>query len=131
MLQPGATCQVKSMLTNCGAAATAQCVYCARNFCRKHGEVLDDGYEVCMRKACVTKKRDLVLHLEYKDGVLDRNRQRLCGIEVCVTEIQVQCNRCKGYFCVVHTQPWLETVTEKPERTCAHCLDRLPIWEQE
>jgi predicted nucleic acid binding AN1-type Zn finger protein len=131
MLEPGATCQVKSVLTTCGATATAQCVYCARAFCPKHGEVLEDGYEVCTRKPCLTKKRDLTVHLTYKSAVLERNRQRLCGIHVCVTELQVQCNRCRGYFCAAHTQPWLETVTEKPERTCAHCLGRRSIWELE
>lgn len=119
------------MLTTCGATATAQCVYCGRPFCPKHGEVMDDGYEVCTRKVCVTKKQDLAVHLVYKEAVLQRNLQRLCGVEVCEVEIQVQCNRCKGYFCLTHTQPWLETVTEKPERTCAHCLERRPIWEKE
>jgi predicted nucleic acid binding AN1-type Zn finger protein len=131
MLQPGAVCQIKGVLTNCGAAATAQCVYCGRTFCPKHGEVMDDGYEVCTRKSCITKKQDLTVHLSYKETVLLRNLQRSCGIEVCGAEIQVQCNRCKGYFCLGHTQPWLETVTEKPERTCAHCLERRPIWDQE
>jgi hypothetical protein len=131
MLHARAGCQIKGVLTACGATATAQCVYCGRNFCAKHGEVMDDGYEVCTRKPCITKKQDLIVHLAYKEGVLQRNLQRYCGLEICETEIQVQCNRCKGYFCLVHTRPWLETVTEKPERTCAHCLERRPIWDQE
>lgn len=92
---------------------------------------MEESYEVCTRKVCVTKKRDLQVHLVYKSVVLERNLQRLCGIEVCETEIQVQCNRCRGYFCVSHTQPWLQTVTEKPERTCSHCLQRRSIWDQE
>lgn len=131
MLEAGATCQIKGMLASCGATATAQCVYCARTFCPKHGEIDDDGYEVCSRKPCILKKKDLQVHLVYKSVVLERNLTRACGIEVCVTEIQVQCNRCKGYFCTSHTRPWLETVTDKPERTCAHCLQRRPIWDQE
>jgi len=128
---PGAICQIKSVLTACGAGAIAQCVYCGRTFCPKHGEVMEDGYEVCTRKACSTKKRDLVVHLTYKNAVLERNLQSLCGIEICETQLQVQCNRCKGYFCIIHTQPWLETITEKPERTCGHCLGRRSIWDQE
>ena len=131
MLEANATCQVKGMLTACGAKATAQCVYCGRTFCSKHGEIMKDSYEVCTRKICVTKKQDLQVHMLYKDAVLQRNLERLCGIEACDTALQVQCNRCKGYFCSSHTRPWLETVTEKPERTCAHCLHRLPLWEQE
>ena len=131
MLEHRATCQIKGMLTACGATATAQCVYCARTFCPKHGEVLPDAYEVCVRKVCVQKKEELRGHLAYKALVLDRNLQRLCGIEVCETEMRVSCNRCKGYFCVAHTQAWLETVTDKPERTCAHCLDRRALWERE
>jgi predicted nucleic acid binding AN1-type Zn finger protein len=131
MLLPNATCQIKGMLTTCGATATAQCVYCGRTFCPKHGEVMDDSYEVCTRKACVEKKHDLQVHMTYKSLVLNRNRERLCGIEVCQTEFAVQCNRCRGYFCIVHTQPWLETVTEKPERTCGHCLQRRTIWDHD
>ena len=119
------------MLTTCGAAATAQCVYCGRAFCPKHGEIMADNYEVCTRKACVIKKNDLQVHMTSKSTVLEYNLQRICGIDVCESEIQVQCNRCKGYFCAQHTQPWLETVTEKPERTCKHCLQRRPIWDQE
>lgn len=131
MLTPNATCQIKGMLTTCGATATAQCVYCGRTFCPKHGEIMEESYEVCTRKSCVIKKQDLQVHMAYKSTVLEYNLQRICGIDVCEQEIQVQCNRCKGYFCVKHTQPWLETVTEKPERTCKHCLTRRPIWEQE
>ena len=131
MLLPGAVCQVKGVLTACGAVATAQCVYCGRAFCPKHGAVMDDGYEVCARKPCTTKKQELQLHLAYKSAVLERNLQRLCGLDVCEIDIQVQCNRCRGYFCVRHTQPWLETVTEKPERTCTHCLARRPLWDSD
>ena len=131
MLKDGATCQIKGMLTACGATATAQCVYCGRAFCHKHGEIMDDNYEVCSRKVCIEKKQELRVHLVYKGLVLERNLQRLCGIEVCEAEIQMQCNRCRGYFCGVHTRPWLETVTEKPERTCRHCLERRTLWERE
>ena len=131
MLLPGSTCQIKGKLTLCRARATAQCVYCGRAFCSRHGEVMADAYEVCSRKPCVEKKQELRTHLLYKQAVLERNLLRLCGVTVCQDHIQVQCNRCKGYFCAAHTRPWLETVTEKPERTCAHCLQRRPIWERE
>jgi hypothetical protein len=131
MLEHGARCQIKGMISACGATATAQCVYCGRPFCHKHGEVMDDGYEVCTRKICVEKKQELRVHMVYKGFVLERNRGRQCGIEVCETEFQVQCSRCRGYFCLGHTTPWLETVTEQPERTCAHCLRRRPLWERE
>jgi hypothetical protein len=131
MLEANATCQVKGAIKACGATATAQCVYCARTFCAKHGEVMEDGFEVCSRKVCTAKKEDLHVHLTYKAFVLERNLERLCGISECETSFQVQCNRCRGYFCVTHTRAWLETVTEKPERTCSHCLERRPIWEKD
>jgi hypothetical protein len=131
MLEVHGTCQMRGHLTTCGARAEAQCVYCGRTFCHKHGEIMDHSYEVCTRKACVAKKQDLQVHLAYKASVQAQNQERLCGIEACETEMQSRCNRCKGYFCMGHTQPWLETVTEKPERTCSHCLARRPVWDQE
>jgi hypothetical protein len=131
MLEPGAKCEIKGLLTTCGSLATAQCVYCGRPFCPKHGEVLEDGAEVCTRKNCVAKKEDLVVHLQYKEEVLTRNLGRVCGLHMCEVEIQVQCRRCKGYFCRDHTMPWTETVTDRPERICAHCVERRAIWERE
>lgn len=128
---PGAKCQIKSMLTNCGAKASAMCVYCGRPFCERHGEVLEDGAEVCTRKNCVAKKENLAVHMVYKQAVLERNLQRRCGIDVCETAIEVRCDRCKGYFCRAHTRPWTETITERPERTCRHCVERRPVWERE
>lgn len=119
------------MLTNCGVPATAMCIYCGRSFCGRHGVVLPDGGEVCNRKPCVAKKDDLAVHLRYKAAVYDRNMQQLCGLDVCTQEIQVRCNRCKGYFCLSHTAPWVETITDLPERTCQHCFERRPIWTRE
>lgn len=132
MLEAGTTCAVKSVLTSCGANATAQCVYCGRPFCDKHGEVMDDGYEVCTRKPCVTKKQDLAVHLLYKQSVLVRNRERLCGLEVCVEEFERQCRRCRGYFCRVHIRMSQEVVPEgEPSTECVHCQERRSIWDRD
>jgi hypothetical protein len=127
-------CEVKGFLSSCGAAAAAQCVYCARPFCDRHGEVLEDGQEVCSRKFCVAKKDDLVKHFAYKEAVLVRNRQRLCGVEVCKSNFVGQCSRCKGYFCEKHAfpsdEPAVETQSGAPQavRQCKHCEKRRPIW---
>lgn len=123
---------MKGLLTQCGAEATAQCVYCARPFCERHGVVLDDGHEVCTRKNCVAKKDDLARHLEYKAFVLRRNSERLCGIEICVEELAAQCRRCRGYYCKEHVRLSEEVVPEgQPATECRHCRERRPIWIKE
>lgn len=120
------------MLTACGSRATAQCVYCGRPFCPRHGEAMPDGYEVCTRKNCVAKKEELALHLMYKESVFLRNREWLCGIEVCVREVATQCRRCRGYFCRVHLKMAEDVVPEnQPSTECHHCRERRAIWERD
>ena len=124
------------MLSKCGAESHAQCVYCARPFCSRHGVVLEDGMEVCSRKYCVAKREDLARHLVYKEAVLVRNRERLCGLEACDKSFVGQCNRCKGYFCQKHApvsdEPPVESQSGTPQtvRQCRHCERRRPIWSR-
>ena len=123
---------MKGLISQCGAEATAQCVYCARPFCRRHGFILDDGHEICTRKNCVAKKEDLERHLEYKAFVLQRNRGRLCGIEICVEEFVAQCRRCQGYYCRGHLLLSEEVAPEgQPSTECRHCRERRPIWTRD
>ncbi|HEX5368791.1 MAG TPA: hypothetical protein VFY10_05175 [Dehalococcoidia bacterium] len=137
MAHRGTACAIRGLLSSCGAEVQGTCVYCGRAFCKDHGVVLPNGEEVCSRKNCVAKRDDLARHLEYKDAVLLRNRQRLCGIESCGNEFAGQCARCKGYFCkkhaVISDDPALEA--EVPighlAHVCKHCQARRAIWLKE
>jgi hypothetical protein len=129
------TCQLKKRpFSVCGADSIGLCQYCARRFCNKHGEVLDDGQEICTRRFCIAKRNDLVRHLAYRADVLGRNEQRLCGIDACGNALTAQCVRCKGYYCGRHVGPREELVLENQVRVrrsaslCQHCWARRPIW---
>ena len=134
MTRQGSVCAIRGLLSSCGAEAEGTCVYCGRSFCKNHGVFLPNGEEVCSRKNCVAKRDDLARHLEYKDAVLVRNRQRLCGIDGCSNQFAGQCARCKGYFCNKHAEPADdpalddETRITAPPRVCRHCQVRRAIW---
>jgi hypothetical protein len=136
-LQPNQKCGIKGFLSSCGEDATGMCVYCGRTFCAKHGVILEEGEEVCSRKNCVAKREDLAVHLVYKTVVLERNRGRLCGLEVCVEQFVSQCTRCRGYFCTSHVFVAPDSVREgellpdRPPIVCRHCHERRPIWSRE
>jgi hypothetical protein len=136
-LLPNQKCATKGFLSSCGDGATGQCVYCGRAFCSKHGVILEEGEEVCSRKNCVAKREDLAVHLSYKGVVLERNRGKLCGIEVCAEAFASQCTRCRGYFCVKHVFVAPDSISEgqpipdRPPIICRHCHDRRPIWLRE
>lgn len=129
------TCRLKaSLFALCGSGSIACCQYCARQFCPRHGVVLDDGQEICFRKECVAKRKDLARHLVYKEQVRARNEDRLCGLDACVTAISQQCVRCKGLFCAVHVHRREELVMEATVRVprmatlCRHCSNRRAVW---
>ncbi|HEX5140251.1 MAG TPA: hypothetical protein VFX19_04875 [Dehalococcoidia bacterium] len=130
-------CAIKGMLAACGAPATAQCVYCGRPFCEKHGVILEEGEEVCSRKNCVAKRDDLRSHLIYKAAVTDRNRERHCGLQACEQDFSLQCGRCKGFFCTTHAFLAPDSVNpneplpDHPPIICRHCHERRPIWQRE
>jgi len=129
-------CEVKSGLFKCGDAAVAACVYCGRHFCEKHGVIRDMGEEICDSKNCAAKREDLDRHMVYKESVLAFNRERVCGLEVCVEEWMHQCSRCKGFFCNSHVERREMMVTDEGIRAerlvlvCRHCWERRPIWEK-
>ncbi len=136
-LRPNQKCAIKGFLSSCGDDATAQCVYCGRAFCAKHGVVLEEGEEICSRKNCVAKREDLARHLVYKEVVLKQNREKLCGLEVCGEQFASQCTRCRGYFCAQHVFLASDSVGEgqplpdRPPVLCRHCYERRPIWLRE
>ncbi len=128
-------CQVKGRFFRCGyASVIGLCQYCGRLFCAKHGEILDDGQEVCSRKFCVAKRDDLVVHLVYKDAVQRRNDAGRCGFEGCNAALGAECMRCKGSFCELHVHGREEMIMQNSVRVprmatlCRHCWVRRPIW---
>jgi hypothetical protein len=129
-------CEVKGGFFKCGDAASAVCVYCGRHFCEKHGVVRDLGEEICDSKNCVAKREDLDRHFVYKGTVQVFNRQQICGLEVCVDEWEVQCSRCRGYFCKTHIQAREMMVNDEGVQAmrlvlvCGHCWGRRPIWDK-
>ena len=127
-------CRVKSGLFKCKAAAVALCQYCGRDFCRRHGEVLADGQEICSRRFCIEKRRDLEQHLVYKAAVQEQNEAGSCGVAGCRSSLSEQCERCRGFFCGRHVESRSELVLENQVRVprmaalCSHCWKRRPIW---
>lgn len=127
-------CQLKRRFRTCGAGAAGLCQYCNRLFCDDHGVVQDDRQEICTRRFCQDKRRDLIRHLEYKEAVESRNERRLCGIESCSRILGGRCARCDGYFCGRHVEPREEMYLQNRVRMrrmaslCHHCWARRPIW---
>jgi hypothetical protein len=127
-------CDVKRGLFKCTAEAVGVCQYCGRPFCGRHCDLQEDGEEVCARRFCVEKRRDLARHLAYKSRVAERNRADLCGLEGCRSAPDGVCTRCKGYYCGRHIAPRQETIIQNGVRLptnstlCGHCWSRRPIW---
>jgi hypothetical protein len=136
MLNLKGPCEIHGRFSKCKDAPVGICVWCGRRFCARHGELVDDGSEVCSREICVAKKIDVAAHLVYKETAMDRNRGegRPCAIEVCVSVFEVQCHRCRAYFCKQHLEVHEDSVTEdgmqfrRPVPLCKHCWERRPLW---
>ncbi len=129
-----AGCEIKRLLSKCGASVVGVCQYCGRPFCAEHGEVMEDGQQVCTRKSCVEKRNDVERHLVYKEAVSKLNAELLCGVPGCRDELAGQCIRCKGFFCQHHVHGRDEMYLHNGVRTtrrsslCQHCWARRPIW---
>jgi hypothetical protein len=128
-------CRIRqAAIFSCGAQPLGVCQYCARSFCTKHGVTLEDGQEICSRKACVAKREDVERHLVYKQRVAQRNREAACGHGACDTSPGSQCSRCRGYFCPAHAFRRDDLVLQNRVRVsriatlCHHCWARRPIW---
>jgi hypothetical protein len=129
-------CQIKGLLTRCGAPAIGFCQYCGRYFCADHGALLEEHQEVCHRKPCVAKREDVARHLVYRAQVYQRNTTRLCGVFECKDAPASQCSRCLGYYCSRHTEMREDTPTvngvpiSRRVSLCHHCWLRRPIWQR-
>lgn len=120
---------------SCGAAAIAECVYCGKPFCERHGELGADYTHVCDRKACVAKVRDVEAHLDWKRRVTVSNSVSICAHEECQERMRHLCSRCQLMFCMTHVAE--HTVTNRQARPhrreivimCIHCRSRRRIWD--
>ncbi|MFA7297878.1 MAG: hypothetical protein WC211_11960 [Dehalococcoidia bacterium] len=115
--------------------AIAECVYCGKPFCGRHGELGADYTNVCDRKACVTKVRDVEAHLEWKRRVEIANAVSVCAHEECEERMRHLCSRCQLMFCMTHISE--HTVTNQQVRPprreivimCVHCRSRRRVWD--
>lgn len=131
-----ASCQFRRRFRTCGEPGVAICQYCGRSFCQQHGERLADGQEICDGSGCQWKKADLERHFVYKELVMRRNRERLCGADDCGQAPSGQCSKCRGLFCLRHLHE--KEIEERRGSAavrvrgslCRHCLKRLGLWSR-
>ena len=123
------------MRRGCGRQAVSDCVYCARAFCAEHGERGEHYMDVCSRKRCREKLRDLRAHEEWRARVEGSNRISVCAFESCDSRLRHQCSRCQMLFCAEHVkeqrirdnsqQPSIEVLA----LICRHCAERRKTWD--
>ena len=120
----------------CRHALVGQCQYCGRGFCERHGDRFGENEEVCGRKACQAKKRDVVAHTEYRQRALARNAGGECGYPQCDRDPVEPCKRCSARHCLDHLRRHLQTRQDRGELAdgliilCTHCLERVPTWQR-
>lgn len=130
------TCEFRRRFRTCGEPGIAICQYCGSTFCARHGGRLADGQEICARSTCQQKKADLERHLVYKEDVVRRNHERLCGEAGCQQRPGGQCSKCGGFFCLSHVEN--REIEERQGTTsvrvrssvCGHCFKRRNIWSK-
>ena len=129
-----AICQLGGRFSHCHNVAQYVCQYCGRAFCDGHTYYVEDHEAVCSRKACVSKRDDLVRHLVYRNRVEQRNQVGLCGIEDCGPHPGFECSLCRGLFCGDHLcermYPFRAgyATIERAVSICDACWDRRKIW---
>ncbi len=130
-------CDHRGRLRRCREQMIGQCQYCARGFCAGHGNILDDGQEVCVEQRCQRLKADVAQHLVFKAEARERNAEGRCGEPDCRQEHAMRCDRCGCRYCEDHLRQVIMTVTRGGETQseaaaiCDHCRARLPLWTEE
>ncbi|MDA1062416.1 MAG: hypothetical protein O2895_05875 [Chloroflexi bacterium] len=120
--------------SGCGREAVTDCVYCGRPFCAEHGERAAQYMDVCARKGCHNKLRDLEAHDAWKARVADANRVSVCAQEDCSARLHHQCSRCHLLFCGEHVREMrVRDTTRMPAMevrglVCEHCAQRRKLW---
>ena len=121
--------------TACGREAVSECVYCGRPFCEWHGERGPDFADVCSRRACRAKQRDLAEHLAWRERSRAANATAVCAQEQCQERMRHECSQCRLQFCAEHVSEAsvVSRRTEPPRRVlavvCSHCLQRRKLWD--
>jgi hypothetical protein len=111
-------------------------VYCGEPFCEHHGKRGADYADVCDRRECVAKQRDVEAHIAWRQRVLlVFNRVSVCALESCDQRMRHECSRCRVMFCADHVKEMdvADRSTRPPQRSralvCAHCAERASIWK--
>ena len=130
-------CDHRGRLRRCREPLLGQCQYCARGFCARHGQVYDDGQEVCVEDRCERLQADVEQHLIFKADARTRNQERHCGEPGCMQSCSLICERCGCRYCEDHLRQVIMTVPRGGElqteavAMCDHCRARLPLWSEE
>lgn len=130
------TCEFRRRFRTCGQPGIAICQYCGSTFCARHGARLAEGQEICARSTCQRKKTDLEQHLVYKEDVVRRNHERLCGEAKCEQRPGGQCSKCGGLFCLHHVENREigerrgATLVRLRSSVCGHCFKRRSLWSK-
>ena len=72
-------CEISRRFRKCGRPRIAVCQYFGRNFCGEHGDLVEDGQEICNEATCRKKNEDLISHLAFKKAVPSRKAGRRFG----------------------------------------------------
>ncbi|MEZ4502255.1 MAG: hypothetical protein R3C39_06495 [Dehalococcoidia bacterium] len=135
-MNPDETCTLGGGLLRraCGRPALSACVYCGEPFCADHGERGPDYADVCARRECVAKQRDVEAHVEWKSRMQPLNDVSVCAEGECTERMRHQCSRCRLMFCAEHVKEVdvIDSTTRPPQRSralvCPHCAARQSIW---
>jgi hypothetical protein len=132
----GRVCEVGGRFSRCHFEAADSCQFCGRFFCAQHLYFREGHEAVCTRKQCQAKQDDMVIHGEYRAGVEQRNRARLCGLEECETRPDFECSLCQGHFCDVHVRSRMYpfnngySTVDRPASVCDRCWRRRKLWRR-
>lgn len=130
-------CDHRGRFRRCREPLLGQCQYCARGFCARHGERLDDGQEICTLERCQLLRADVARHLIFKDAARARNAESNCGEPDCQQGPTDRCDRCLCMYCRDHLRQVIITVTRggelhsEAQTICDHCRARLPLWSDQ
>ena len=130
-------CDHRGRLRRCREPMIGQCQYCAKGFCERHGQVQEDGQEICVEDRCERLRVDVAQHLVFKAAAKERNRDLLCGEPECAQPPTLPCDRCGCRYCEDHLRQVIMTIPRGGElqteavAICDHCRERLPLWTEE
>ena len=130
-------CEHRGRIRRCRDPLLGQCQYCARGFCARHGEIQDDGQEICVEDRCQRLRADVAQHLVFKAEARERNADSYCGEPACAQPHSLLCDRCNCRFCEDHLRQIIMTIPRGGElqteaiMICDHCHSRLPLWTEE